>query len=113
MTPAPAAPPDAPAPAAVPSHEREQKDDRPRWDHQPARLILEREERRRREEKTTSELLVVLLLIAGLTLSATLIAVGRGEHGFGAGVMSLFLVDVLVTPVLMLMPVGSRRTLRQ
>ena len=39
MTPAPAASPHAPAPDAAPRREREQKDDRPRWDHQllPAR----------------------------------------------------------------------------
>jgi hypothetical protein len=41
----------------------------------------------------------VLLLIVGLTLSATLIAVGRGERGLGSGVMSLFLVALLVTPI--------------
>lgn len=44
-------------------------------------------------------LLIVLLLIIGLTLSATLIALGRGERGLGAGVVALSLVSVLVTPV--------------
>jgi hypothetical protein len=47
----------------------------------------------------TSQLLIVLLLIVGLTLSATLISVGRGERGLGSGVMSLFLVALLVTPI--------------
>src|SRR5262245_45973484 len=45
----------------------------------------------------TSELLIVLLLIVALTLSATRIALGRGEGGLGSGVTSLFLVAVLVT----------------
>ena len=47
----------------------------------------------------TLHLLVVLLLIVGLTLSATLIALGRGERGLGAGVVALSLVAALVTPV--------------
>ena len=47
----------------------------------------------------TSELLVVLLLVAGLTLSATLIAVTRGARGLGSGVTSLVLVALLVTPI--------------
>ena len=47
----------------------------------------------------TLHLLVVLLLIVGLTLSATLIALGRGERGLGAGVIALSLVAGLVTPV--------------
>jgi hypothetical protein len=47
----------------------------------------------------TSQLLIVLLLIVGLTLSATFIAVGRGERGLGSGVMSLLLVALLVTPI--------------
>jgi hypothetical protein len=47
----------------------------------------------------TSQLLIVLLLIVGLTLWATLIAVGRGERGLGSGVVSLFLVALLVTPI--------------
>jgi hypothetical protein len=46
-----------------------------------------------------SQLLIVLLLIAGLTLSATLIAVGRGERGLGSDVRALFLVALLVTPI--------------
>ena len=46
----------------------------------------------------TSEL-IVLLLIVGLTLSATLIAVGRGERGLGSGATSLFLVALLVAPM--------------
>src|SRR5262249_51660452 len=49
--------------------------------------------------QVTSELLVVLLLVAGLTLAATIIAVGRGERGLGSGVTSLFLVALLVTPI--------------
>src|SRR5262249_25872478 len=47
----------------------------------------------------TSQLLIVLLLLVGLTLAATLIAVGRGERGLGSGVVSLFLVTLLVTPI--------------
>jgi len=47
----------------------------------------------------TSQLLIVLLLLVGLTLTATLIAVGRGERGLGAGVVSLFLVALFVTPI--------------
>src|SRR5262249_47504892 len=47
----------------------------------------------------TSQLLIVLLLLVGLTLAATLIAVGRGEHGLGSGVVSLFLVTLFVTPI--------------
>jgi hypothetical protein len=47
----------------------------------------------------TLHLLVVLLLIVGLTLSAMLIALGRGERGLGAGVVALSLVGALVTPV--------------
>jgi hypothetical protein len=47
----------------------------------------------------TSQLLIALLLVVGLTLSATLIAVGRGARGLGSGPMSLFLVALLVTPI--------------
>src|SRR4029077_21104257 len=47
----------------------------------------------------TSELLIVLLLVVGLTLTATLIAVGGAKRGFGSGVMLLFLVALLVAPV--------------
>jgi hypothetical protein len=47
----------------------------------------------------TSQLLIVLLLLVGLTLAATLIAVGRGERGLGSGVVSLFLVTLFVTPI--------------
>jgi len=47
----------------------------------------------------TSQLLIVLLLLVGLTLAATLIAVGRGERGLGSGVVSLFLVSLFVTPI--------------
>jgi hypothetical protein len=47
----------------------------------------------------TVHLLVVLLLIVGLTLSATLVALGRGERGLGASVVALSLVAVLVTPI--------------
>jgi hypothetical protein len=47
----------------------------------------------------TVHLLVVLLLIVGLTLSATLVALGRGARGLGSGVVALFLVAVLVTPI--------------
>jgi len=54
----------------------------------------------------TSQLLIVLLLIVGLTLSATLIAVGRGERGLGAGVLSLFLVALLVTPIYAVLTLG-------
>jgi len=54
----------------------------------------------------TADLLIVLLLIAGLTLSATLIAVGRGEHGLGSGVISLLLVALLVTPIYALLTLG-------
>jgi hypothetical protein len=47
----------------------------------------------------TSQVLIVLLLLVGLTLAATLIAVGRSERGLGSGVVSLFLVTLLVTPI--------------
>ena len=47
----------------------------------------------------TVHLVIVLLLIVGLTLSATLIALGRGERGLGSGVVALFLAAVLVTPI--------------
>src|SRR5262245_6476521 len=47
----------------------------------------------------TAQLLIVLLLLGGLTLSATLVAVGRGEHGLGAGATALVLVALLVTPI--------------
>jgi hypothetical protein len=47
----------------------------------------------------TSELLIALLLIVGLTLLATLIAVGQGTRGLGSGASSLFLVALLVTPI--------------
>ena len=47
----------------------------------------------------TVHLLVVLLLIVGLTLSATLTALGRGKRGLGSGAVALFLVAVLVTPI--------------
>jgi hypothetical protein len=47
----------------------------------------------------TFHLLIVLLLIAGLTLSATLVALGRGERGLGSGVVALFLVAALITPI--------------
>jgi hypothetical protein len=47
----------------------------------------------------TSDLLIVLVLVIGLTLSATLIAVGRGERGLGSGAMSLLLVALLVAPI--------------
>ena len=47
----------------------------------------------------TVHLLVVLLLIVGLTLLATLIALGRGKRGLGSGAVALFLVAVLVTPI--------------
>ena len=47
----------------------------------------------------TFHLLIVLLLIAGLTLSATLVAIGRGERGLGSGVVALSLVALLVTPI--------------
>jgi hypothetical protein len=47
----------------------------------------------------TSQLLIVLLLLVGLTLAATLIAVGRGDRGLGSGVVSLFLVSLFVTPI--------------
>jgi hypothetical protein len=55
----------------------------------------------------TSQLLVVLLLLVGLTLTATLIAVGRGKGGLGPGVMSLFLVALLVTPIYAVLVLGS------
>jgi len=54
----------------------------------------------------TSQLLMVLLLVVGLTLSATLIAVGRGERGLGSGVTSLFLVALLVTPIYAVIALG-------
>lgn len=47
----------------------------------------------------SSQLLIELLLVVGLTLSATLVAVSRGERGLGAGVTSLFAVGLLVTPI--------------
>src|SRR5262249_15256596 len=47
----------------------------------------------------TVHLVIVLLLIVGLTLSATLIALGRGERGLGSSVVALFLAAVLVTPI--------------
>src|SRR5262249_16677763 len=47
----------------------------------------------------TTQLLIALLLLVGLTLAATLIAVGRGERGLGSGVVSLFLVTLFVTPI--------------
>ena len=47
----------------------------------------------------TVHLLIVLLLIVGLTLSATLVALGRGERGLGSSVVALFLAAVLVTPI--------------
>src|SRR5215475_2686943 len=47
----------------------------------------------------TTQLLIVLLLLVGLTLAATLIAIGRGERGLGSGVVSLFLVTLFVTPI--------------
>jgi len=54
----------------------------------------------------TAQLLVVLLLVVGLTLSATLIAVGRGERGLGSNVISLFLVALLVTPIYAVLALG-------
>ena len=59
--------------------------------HRPALRIHE-------STPVTVHLLVVLLLIVGLTLSATLVALGRGKRGFGSGVVALFLVALLVTP---------------
>jgi hypothetical protein len=47
----------------------------------------------------TLHLLIVLVLIAGLTLAATLVAIGRGERGLGADVVALSLVALLVTPI--------------
>ena len=47
----------------------------------------------------TSDLLIMLVLVIGLTLSATLVAVGRGDRGLGSGAMSLFLVALLVAPI--------------
>jgi hypothetical protein len=47
----------------------------------------------------TSDLLIVLVLVIGLTLSATLIAVGRGNRGLGSGATSLVLVALLVAPI--------------
>ena len=47
----------------------------------------------------TARLLIGLLLVVGLTLSATLVAVGRGERGLGPGVVSLLAVALLVTPI--------------
>jgi hypothetical protein len=55
----------------------------------------------------TSQLLIVLLLLVGLTLAATLIAVGRGERGLGSGVVSLFLVTLFVTPIYAALTLGS------
>jgi hypothetical protein len=49
--------------------------------------------------RPTTHLLIVLLLLVGLTLAATLIAVGRGERGLGSGVVSLFMVSLFVTPI--------------
>ena len=60
--------------------------------HQPALRIHE-------GTPVTVHLVIVLLLIVGLTLSATLIALGRGERGLGSGVVALFLAAVLVTPI--------------
>jgi len=54
----------------------------------------------------TSQLLMALLLVVGLTLSATLVAVGRGQRGFGSGVLSLFLVALLVTPIYAVITLG-------
>jgi hypothetical protein len=54
----------------------------------------------------TFELLMVLLLIVGLTLSATLVAVGRGERGLGFGMMSLVAVALLATPIYALLTLG-------
>src|SRR5262249_60248197 len=47
----------------------------------------------------TTQLLIALLLLVGLTLAATLIAVGPGERGLGSGGVSLFLVTLFVTPI--------------
>ena len=47
----------------------------------------------------TAQFLIVLLLLVGLTLVATLTAVRPGERGLGSGVVSLFLVTLLVTPI--------------
>jgi hypothetical protein len=47
----------------------------------------------------TFELLLVLLLVVGLTLTATLVAVARGQRGLGPGMMPLLLVALLVTPI--------------
>jgi hypothetical protein len=55
----------------------------------------------------TSQLLIVLLLLVGLTLVATLIAVGRGERGLGSGVVSLFLMTLFVTPIYAALTLGS------
>ena len=60
--------------------------------HQPALRIHE-------GTLVTAHLVIVLLLIVGLTLLATLVALGRGERGLGSGVVALFLAAVLVTPI--------------
>ena len=60
--------------------------------HQPALRIHE-------GTPVTVHLVIVLLLIVGLTLSATMIALGRGERGLGSSVVALFLAAVLVTPI--------------
>ena len=63
----------------------------------------------------TVHLVVVLLLIVGLTLSATLVALGRGQRGLGSGAVALFLVAILVTPIYAVLtlvdPVEMSRTL--
>lgn len=62
-------------------------------------------------DRPTSQLLLELLLVAGLTLTATLVAVGRGERGLGYGVASLLAAALLVAPIyaaLALSPLAAR-----
>src|SRR5262245_65120029 len=47
----------------------------------------------------TVHLVIVLLLMVGLKLSATMVALGRGERGLGSSVVALFLAAVLITPI--------------
>jgi len=47
----------------------------------------------------TFQLLMVLLLVVGLTLSATIVAAGRGARRLGSGATYLLLAALLVTPI--------------
>jgi hypothetical protein len=55
----------------------------------------------------SSHVLIVLVLLVGLTLAATLVAVGRGRRGLGPGVVSLVGLSLLVTPLYAALALGG------